>query len=437
MELDSRVSLAVLLRHLAESAPRMLKKGEPEFDHTIVSFWFGNELAAKFWSALNEIRQELVPLHASDTDLLNAFWDELVCEVTANAQVFLEQPEAVDDLIDQFGDSWKKPLSEFEVIYSVDHLEVGQEPFTLLGVEFLAPTDDALVERAIPRCEVATWSKDECPHTLVIARVEAAAIDIAFEAGRDQVVDAITLMKVAALRGLAGRTSTDELLQWKLSGWYLARPITVGEPPDTRLWGFHRQFGSMVDDLGKHIRQGIDGLKLDLLSDLPEKISERVLRSLYWIAHSSTHEADDHKFVDLCTALEILLLPEGHKVKNKGTVIALRYSLLGGDLNPPAVKWMYDRRNDVIHGNRLPVVGPHDTWQLRLVCYAVVQLMVRASADSPDNSTLQDVIGTVETEERLTTFIERGEKGIYKGSSLPQLLKEAKSRLARLRRLAQ
>ena len=79
----------------------------------------------------------------------------------------------------------------------------------------------------------------------------------------------------------------------------------------------------------------------------------------------------------------------------------MRYNLLGGDLNPPAVKWMYDRRNDVIHDSRLPLVGPQDTWHLRLVCYAVVQAIVRTSADLPDKLTLEDVIGTVETEDRL------------------------------------
>ena len=361
MKLDSRVSLTALLRHLAQSATGMPKKGEPEFNPALISLWFGNELAAKFWSALNKMRLELVPRYARDTDILNAFWDELICEVTANPQGFLEQPETLDDLINQFGDYWKKPLSEFEVIYSVDHLAVGQEPITLLGVEFFAPTDDALTERSIPESLVAKWSKDERTCTLAAARVEAAAIDIAFDAGRDQVVNAITLMKTAALRGVARRTLTDELLQWKLSGWYLARPATAGAPSVARLWGIHRQFGPLVDDLGNSIRQGIDGLNLELLNDLPERVRERVLRSVYWIAHSATHEADDHKLVDLCTALEILLLPEGQRVWSKGTVIALRYNLLGGYMNPSAVKWMYDRRNDVIHGSPLPVVGPHDT----------------------------------------------------------------------------
>ena len=150
MELDSKASLSVLLRHLAESAPRMPKKGEPEFDLTLISFWFGKDLAAKFWAALNEIRSELAPHHARDTDLLNAFWDELVCEVTANSQMYLERPEVLDELIDRFGHCWKKPLSEFEVVYSIDYLAVGQEAITLLGVEFFAPTDEALAQRAIP-----------------------------------------------------------------------------------------------------------------------------------------------------------------------------------------------------------------------------------------------------------------------------------------------
>ena len=434
MKLNSRVSLVNLLNHLAESAPKMLRKGEPEFDFTLISFWLSKELAARFWSALNELRLELVPWHARDTDILNAFWDELVCEVSANPQMYLERPEVLDDLINRFGDCWKKPLSEFEVTYSIDYLSLGREPITLLGVEFFAPTDEALAQRGIPKLEVARWSKREGASTLAVARIEAVSSSMAFEAGRGQVVDAITLMKASALLGLAGRTLTDELLQWKLSSHYLARTVTAGEPSECWLWGYHRQFGPLVDDLGNYLRQGIEGLRLELLRDLPENIRERIVRSMYWITHSSTHEADDHKFVDLCTALEILLLPEEQFVTNKGTIISLRYNLLGGDLNPSAVKWMYNRRNDVIHGSPLPVVGPQDTWHLRLVCYTTIRLIVGASADRPDVLTLQDLLGVVETAERLATLVERAEKGIYKGLLLPDLVKEAEKRLKRLTR---
>ena len=338
MKLDNRISVVNLLNHLAESAPKMLKKGEPEFDSTLLSFWLGKELAAELLSALNDVRLELVPRYVEDTDLLNAFWDELVCEVAANPQEYLEWPEALGNLVDQFSDRWTKPLSAFEVIYSIDYLAIGQEPITLLGVEFFAPTDDALAQRAVPKAEVARWSKRGRSFTLAAAGVEAASSAIAFEAGKTQVIDAVNLMQASALYGLAERTPTDELLQWKLSGYYLARSVTTGEPSEWHLSGFHRQFGPLVDDLGNDIRQGIEGLKLKLLSDLPEDIRDRVLRAIYWIAHSAIHEADDHKFVDLCTALEILLLPEERGVARTGNVIALRYNLLGGHLNPSAVK---------------------------------------------------------------------------------------------------
>ena len=86
-------------------------------------------------------------------DILNAFWDDFACQMAASPQVYLERTEALGDLIDQFGDRWKKPFSTFEVIYSVEYLAVGQDPITLLGVEFFAPTDEALEERSIPKPE--------------------------------------------------------------------------------------------------------------------------------------------------------------------------------------------------------------------------------------------------------------------------------------------
>ena len=436
MELSSNVSVINLLHHLAEFAPTTLEKGNPQFDFTLLSFWLGPELAAELLSVLNEVRQELVPQHAEDRDVLNAYWDELVCEVVANPNIHLEGPNGLDDLINKFGDSWKKPLFEFEVIYGIDDLAIGAEPIALFGVEFFAPTDEALSQRDISKAskdEVMRWSKEEGVLTLAVVRVEAASRTIAFEAGRDQVVNAVTLLKVSALRGLAGRTPTDELLQWQLSGNYLVKPVTSWEPSAQTLWGYRRQFGPLVAELGGYIRQGIELLKLDLLSDLPEDIHERILRSMYWIAHSATHEADDHKLVDLCTALEILLIPEGSFVRSKGNVIALRYNLLGGDLNPSAVRWMYNRRNDVVHGSRpLPVVGPQHTWHLRLVCYTTVGQIVDVSAQRPGLFTLQDLISTVETKENLTTFVERARMGIYEGPFLEHLVREAQDKLNRL-----
>ena len=431
MELSSKTSVVKFLNHLAEAAPTMLKRGEPQFEFTRLSFWLGSSLAAELLSVLNEIRQELVPQHTEDRDVVNAVWDELVCEVVANPKMYLEGTTGLDDVVNKFGECWKKPLSEFEVTYWIDYLDVGQEPITLWGVEFFAPTDEALAQRDIPKDYVTSWSEDGTL-TLAVVRVEAASSAIASEAGRDQLDNAVTLLKASALRGLAGRTLTDELLQWNLSGCYRVRPIAAGKTSEPPLLGYHRQFGPLVTELGDCIRQGIEGLRLDLLSDLPENIRERILRSMYWIAHSATHGADDHKFVDLCTALEILLLPEERLVRDKGNVIALRYNLLGGTLNPSAVKWMYDRRNDVVHGSPLPVVGPQDTWHLRSVCYTTVDLIIGASDQKPDLLTLQALMSSVETEENLTTFLERAKMGMYEGQFLTRLVEAAQGKLKQL-----
>ena len=83
----------------------------------------------------------------------------------------------------------------------------------------------------------------------------------------------------------------------------------------------------------------------------------------------------------------------------------------------------------------LPVVGPRDTWDLRHVCYETVSLIAHASAAWADVFSLQDLIGMIETEERLTTFVERTERGVYEGSSLADLAKEARNKLKKLRRV--
>ena len=434
MKLDCRAKVVDFLNHLAKAAPKKVKKEAIQFDFTPLSFWLGIDLANEFLSTLNEIRLELVPKHANDMYLINAFWDELVSEVIANPEIYVNNRQSLGGLVERFSDRWKRPLSKFEVIYAVDHLAVGQEPITLLDVEFFVPTDETMVERHIPKSEIEGWNDEEGTLTLAVARVEAASRDIAFQAGRERLERAINLLRVSVLCGLSGRIATDELLQFKVSGHYIVRPITDGESP-WWMWGMHRPFGPLVDEMGDGIRRGIDRMSLQVLSDCPEDIRNRILQSIYWISRSATHESDDHKIVDLCTALEILLLPEETFVRNKGTVIALRYNLLlrGIGLTPSAVKWMYDRRNDVVHGSPLPVVGPRDIRDLRSVCYSTVDQIIRVSACQPNVMTLEGLIATVETEEKLDTFVWKVEIGMDMGSFKDQLVKEARNRLKRLR----
>ena len=252
MKLDSGVTLVRFVNHLAAVTPKMLKKREPEFSFTLLSHWLGKELAIELLSTLNEIRLELVPRHADDLLLVNAFWDDIVCEVAANHQRFCEGSQAVSDLIKEFGDRWKQPLSELEIIYALDYLKIGKVPIVLLGVEFFAPTEATLAERSIPKSVVDGWSKDLDFLTLAILTVEASSSYTAFETGRKRVIEALSLMKASALWGLAGKINPDEFLQWKVSGHYIVKPVTATQQFKYD-WGIQRQLSPIVIEMGNYI----------------------------------------------------------------------------------------------------------------------------------------------------------------------------------------
>lgn len=429
MKLDSADTLDKLVTHLAATAPAMLKKGKPELSFTTLSDWLGKELALQLLLGLNAIRLELVPNYADDMLLVNAFWNELVCEVTYNNQIYYKDSQATSDLIREFGNRWKKPLSEFEVIYSLAYLNIGESPITLHGVEFLPPNIETVTGREIPK--LASCREEIKNLSWARVRVRASSGTTAYETGKEQVVNALNLLKTSALQGLAGKMLPDSLFQWKLSGHYLIKLLSGNATLDHD-YGYRHPFGPAVIEMGHYIRDGIEGLGLELLPDLPRDVHDRIVRSMHWIARSTSHEDEDYKIVDLCTALEILLIPEGRKVGNKSAAIALRYMLLGGTINPCAVKWLYDRRNDVLHGNRLPVVAQIDIWHLRLVCYTTIDLIVQTSAKLLSTSTLRDLIATVETVGGLNKFFKLVEMGVYDGPLLPPIVNEAKKRLKEL-----
>ena len=429
MQLDNRSRLVAFLTDLAKSDSRMLEKGKPELDFTVLKYRIGKDLANQLLSVLYEIRREIVPKHADNNSLVNAFWDELVCEVVTNRDSYINDQQTVISLIDKFGQIWKPPLHNFIVAYAICYLDLGSDIIILNGVRFL-PLDDAGISEAdIPRSTAERWSKRDGCLAFAITEVTAASSDLAFPAGKDQVDDAIALMRASALRGLSPTGHTDDLVQWHLSGDYFVRPMS-SNGSSVLVEGSHRQFGPFMVDLSDYIRHGIKELQLEALADTPNGVREPLHRAIYWIAHSATHESHDHKLLDLCTALEILLLPDGSRISNKGAVLALRYSLLGGTFNPTSVKWMYDRRNEIVHGDRLWIVEPRDIWYLRLLCSEIIRLIVQAPASRHEVATLKNIIESVETRNTITTFLMRVEDGWYDNNPLLcSLVEEAKRRL--------
>ena len=185
-----------------------------------------------------------------------------------------------------------------------------------------------------------------------------------------------------------------------------------------------------MTNLSETVTSGLDALPVaDLLgSALPRDIRERLLRAVMWISHRVTHEGHDHKIVDLCTALEVMLLPN-YRGGGKGDLIAVRYYLLGGHLNPTAIRGFYSLRSSVVHGAEVDIVGALDTWNLRSESYTVLNRLIQRAKRNPDVTTLEGLVAATESPEQLTELIERCGKGIYEGTGIRAIRKAAESRL--------
>ena len=211
-----------------------------------------------------------------------------------------------------------------------------------------------------------------------------------------------------------------------MTGAWGVRP--VGHSAPQVFSGWQRRFKPIVMDLGSVIQAGLQGVPFNEIvsSTLQPDIQRRLLRAVRWISGSVVHEDHDHKLVDLCTALEIMLLPDQHG-RSKGAPIALRYNLLGGFLNPGALLEFYERRNDIVHGSVLRSVGVLDTWYLRIECDTVLVRLLDLAKHAPDIATLEGLIDAVETRENLEEFIRRCDRGVYEGTRIGKIKKGAKS----------
>ena len=430
MSLECKSALVSVLQRLAKAGGRRLRTDPLYADPALgLELDLGEDLASNLWSAFRQLHLELVPQYADRILLWNAFLQELLIEVDENSHRYATSNQALAELVDEFGERWKQPLKEYEVAFVIDNLSLETDQISLNGIEMFAPSETGLAQKGIPKDLIEQFGKREGTFCIGMAFVQASDIRIAFEALRERAAETLNLLQAAGLEGLTSKPHAHELVQWFLSGHYLVRSINQGLPSNWELQGFHRPYGPTVRPLGKEISKGIAKLRLEELEKRPHEIRDRIKRAMYWIARSSTHESDDHRLVDLCTALEILLLPDGKSERNKGTLIALRYNLLGGTLQPGAVKWMYDRRNEVVHGDPLPVVDQHDIWQLRDVCLSTARLTLSFSTENPTLPTQEGLVSSIETPEQLERFVKFCENGTYHGSQIRFLLKEARKRL--------
>lgn len=420
------LKLAVELVSDGQLNDTRLNEQPAAFDYSQLQGPLGDQLAGEFMQLQNDLRLELTPHHAADSEILFALW-ELLRHVVSNSEEFLLE-DSLNQLIVEFGGKWKPPLKVFKVVYPVENLNIGANPITIGSVTFRLPEEDFAATWGIS----SPWAQAEVEksetRSLASIRVESADHSKASETGIQPVLDAIEVLRVSALSGLVNRLEVDELLQWRLSGYWAAMDLE-GDATEA-LSGWRRPFKPLVIDIGSAVKIGLeaDSYSDALSATLPMDIKARLLRSTRWISTSVVHEDHDHKIVDLCTALETMLLAD-YLGGRKGELVALRYNLVGGYMNPAGILRLYELRSGIVHGAELGTAWAMDTWHLRGECVSVLANLLKLVKDKPEVVTLTGLIAVVETPDRLEEFINRCGLGVWGDEGIGSIKKCAERRL--------
>jgi hypothetical protein len=198
---------------------------------------------------------------------------------------------------------------------------------------------------------------------------------------------------------------------------------------------YHRGFRPIVVPMDETITKGLENHKswqYVLDGDLPEDINIRVTRAIEWISHAVTSNSLDYKLVDLCTALEILLLPD-HKSGTKGELIALRQVLVGRGTSygPGFMLYLYEKRSKIIHSGTLEITSFTDYWNLKICCLQVLSNISSLSKQHPSIQRLRDLLKVVENADTLQAFIKRCDCAYDGGAGINKIKKAAEEQLAR------
>ncbi|TRZ54008.1 MAG: hypothetical protein D4S01_00230 [Dehalococcoidia bacterium] len=394
------------------------------------------QLRKKYAKAMTALHNELVPNYISVDGLYDSVWN-LFKEVVLNKSVY-QTSSNLDVKISDFCREVKKPLKVFDVVYEVRNFDVGSQRFNLGNVEVFKLTSDYLrslgLDEETSAMEARVFTK-WVGRSVAKVEVNASEIDRAYESGIIKVNSILNVVRVATVWERLSRLH-DEMFLWEL-GDSLAIPKV--RPKRGTLWGvsYHSRHHPLIIPMGDSLAKGLENTrswKYILDGNLPEDINRRIIKAVEWISHGITSYSLDYKLVDLCTALEILLLPN-HKEGLKGELIALRQVLIGqGSFHSPTgMLYWYEKRSSIIHTGALEVTSYSDYWHLLICCLEIVQNIVCLSQRYPHIHELEELIGIVENRENLEYLIEQCKIGILEGKGINKIKKAAEERLIELK----
>lgn len=388
------------------------------------------EIRGKFWRAMGELQKEFVPQHIDINSLYNKLW-VLFREVVLNKSKYQDSAtlqSKVSDLVNEV----KKPLVAFDVICEIRNFDVGSKHFELGNVQIFKLTKDYLQSLDLIQSDILNnWEGR------FVAKVEVKASDTggANVLGKTKVSNALNVLRLAVRKEFISRSS-DSLFLWELGDSIVIPKVKPREGVLFSVFN-NREVYPFKADLGNTVGKLLEDKSIwrfILDAKLPEDINSRVTRAIEWISHSITSYSLDYKLVNLCTALEILLLPN-YNERQKGALLALRQVLIGQGTSytPEAILYLYNKRSVIIHSGLLDVTSHSDYWNLLACCLQVLESIVRLSQKYPHIQELENLLGIVENKETLEDFIKHCEQGMFEGQKIGDIKKVAKKRLERFK----
>src|SRR4030042_289873 len=327
----------------------------PDWDFHL---WTMTKLREEYRQSLVALHKELVPNYISTQDIYFKLW-ELFKEITLNANQY-QIEKNLDRKLSEFCGDVKKPLTPYDIIYEIKYFDIGESAFTFGNVDLFKLDAERLVKmRLIKNTSVVkdTVFGEWVGKSVIKTEVSISELDRAYESGLNTVSNVLDAIRLVAVWGRLNKLN-GELFLWEL-GKSMTIPKEVNYEGMVVRTTYHRGFRPLIIPMDETIKKGLNDQKAwNHLFDesLPEDIYTCLSRAIKWITQAVTTNGLDFKIVYLCTALEIMLLPE-YKQPPKGARLALRHVLLGhgNGLTPEAVLHLYDKRSSIIHDGSLEI----------------------------------------------------------------------------------
>ena len=384
-------------RHDAESAPDLLgREGMALFD----------EQAKLYQEALASLEEDQAVEHLTHANLRDALASFVVNLETDKEQITGRR--ARSERIDQFVSEIVRPLSTYEVAFSIDNITLDAEPLRFGNVEFREFSLELAEDWGIVKfqSELHDIYGDIIGKPVGIVTVEAGTVEKAFERAEDILNRALHVLRVS-IGSFRPSLIYDKQLFQRRGHLRAMRQLQ----PEPKLWRgvkhpsapIHIELsGALLEstrDFTAQLNPVFDGD-----GTMKPRLQDALLRSLEWIGTSITREDYDHKVVDLCAALEAVLTTKDDR--RKGEAVALRVMLLAmalgkGFRHPGQLHRLYVLRSNVVHGAALGECGRSDYETLRYIAEETVLNVIELNDTQGPLARPIDVVRHLETLVRL------------------------------------